>query len=99
MKAATIHTLRDLVRDLKVDALHSGRYPKPCKAELWEQRDKSKAFRCIAYSQNVRRINAIEDAISVLEDLARKDSTRLTDEAVNSVSCNASKLHGKREQS
>jgi hypothetical protein len=71
MKAATIHTLRALVEDLKVDALHAGRYPKPCKAELWEQRDKGRAFRCIAYSQNVRRINAIEDAISVLESLVK----------------------------
>lgn len=28
-----------------------------------------------------------------------KDSTRLTDKAVNSGSCNAGELHGKREQS
>jgi hypothetical protein len=31
--------------------------------------------------------------------LDEKDSTRLTDEAVNSVSCNDGELHGKREQS
>jgi hypothetical protein len=67
MKTMTIHTLRDLVRDLKVDALHAGRYPKPVNADKWEQRDKSIAFRCIAYVKNVRRINALEDAIFTLE--------------------------------
>jgi hypothetical protein len=64
----TIHTLRALVRDLKVDALHAGRYPTPCQAESWEQRDKSKAFRCIAYNACVRRINALEEVISELEE-------------------------------
>jgi len=98
MKPATIHTLRALVSDLKIDALHAGRYPTPCNAELWEQRDKSRAFRCIAYKTNVRRINAIEDAISTLESWAGKDSTRLTDDPVNSGSCNDGELDKKCDQ-
>lgn len=67
MKATIIFTLRSLVRDLKIEALHAGRYPTPVNADMWEKRDKSIAFSCIAYVRNVRRINAIEAAISILE--------------------------------
>jgi hypothetical protein len=73
--ATTIHTLKGFVCDLKVDALHAGRYPPPCKAELWEQRDKSRAFRCITYNTLVRRINALEGVISDLEGNRRLHRT------------------------
>lgn len=68
MKSATINTLKGLVRELKVDALHSGRYPAPVDPNMWEQRDKSRAVRCIAYNRDVRHINALEDAIFTLEN-------------------------------
>jgi hypothetical protein len=72
MKPMTLHTLKALVRDLKVDALHYGRYPTPVNADKWERRDKSRAARCIGYNTTVRRINALEDAISTLEKLRQK---------------------------
>ena len=99
MKPMTIHTLKDLVRELKVQTLHAGRYPTPCKAENWERRDKSRAFRCIAYNTNVRRINALEEVIFHMESRVQKHSTRLTDEAVNSGSCNNGELGKKCDQS
>lgn len=71
MKPATINTLKALVRRLKVEALHAGRYPTPVSADKWESRDKSKAFTCIAYREGVRNINALNDAISTLEELNR----------------------------
>jgi len=67
LKPMTIHTLRGLVRDLKMSTLSIGRYPAPYRADKWDRRDKSAAFRCMLYNENVRRINALEDAISNLE--------------------------------
>ena len=69
MKPRTLDTLRALLYDLKVETLHSGRYPTPVDPGNWEQRDKSKAYYCIGYVQGVRRINALEDAIATLEAL------------------------------
>lgn len=67
VKSRTIDTLRALLYDLKIDALWAGRYPPPQSVSKWEKRDKKQAFRCIAYCQLVRRIGALEDAISELE--------------------------------
>jgi len=68
MKVGTLWTLKGLLYDLKLKALHAGQYPAPVKPELWEKRDKQRAFRCIAYNQLVRRINALKEAIVELED-------------------------------
>lgn len=69
MRKGTISTVRSLIHDLKIEALHAGRYSIPHKAENWEQRDKSEAFTCIAYRTAVRRINALEDMIGELRRL------------------------------
>jgi hypothetical protein len=39
---------------------------------MWERRDKSRAFRSIAYNRDVRRINALEHVIQMLEELKAK---------------------------
>ena len=67
MKTMTRYTVLDLIRELKTNALHAGGYPPPCEAELWEQRDKSKAFRGYGYNRNVRQINALYDLLSEVE--------------------------------
>ena len=72
MKKMTIQTVRALVRDLKTEALAAGRYPSPHKAELWEQREKGKAFGCILYCRNRRQINALEDLITEAEKYIKK---------------------------
>ncbi len=64
MKANTIQTLHAILRDLKSDALRYGRYPR---GTHWHARDKSAAFRCMAYNQTVLRVNALIDAIAELE--------------------------------
>lgn len=69
----TVQTLRQLLEDLKLDALKAGRYPSPLKASQWEKRDKKKAFRCMSYNRYVRQIGALEDAIAELQAL--KDSS------------------------
>ena len=76
IKPATLDTLKALCQDLKGSTLSIGQYPPPYDAALWERRDKSKAFRCIAYNQNVRRISALEDAIRALERLEVAPSLR-----------------------
>ena len=66
MKPRTLETLRAMVKDLKVSALHYGRYPTPVDGDKWEQRNKKRAVHCIGYNTSVRRINALEDAIKEL---------------------------------
>lgn len=67
MKPRTVDTLRALLEDHKVEALHAGRYPTPVNPRKWETRDKARAFRCMAYNRLVREINALDDAIGALE--------------------------------
>lgn len=64
----TRDTLGALRSDLVLEALAAGRYPP---GTTWERRDKSAAFRCIAYEQLVRRITALERSIAALETAQR----------------------------
>ena len=71
VKPRTLDTLRSLLWDLKIDALHAGRYPTPVDPDKWEQRDKKRAFQCLGYVSLVRRINALTDAIAELQRRGR----------------------------
>jgi hypothetical protein len=63
MKKMTIHTIKGLLRELKEEALRAGRYNTSFYTKDYDNRDKSKAFRCMAYNSTVRRINALEEVI------------------------------------
>lgn len=69
-----LHTLCDLLGDLKRKALESGRYGPPYTSRRYDTRDKSVAFRCVSYLTLVRQINALE---SVVVDLERQRDEEL----------------------
>ncbi len=80
LKINTIQTLRLLLADLKVEALHSGHYyHEPRTAAAFDNRDKSKAFRSVGYNQTVLRINALQDAIDCLSVAHAANTTRRND--------------------
>lgn len=67
-RKAAIHQLTSLRDRLKQGALHSGHYPTPHTAAIFDARDKSAAFPSIAYRRAVRDINAVDLAIGALKE-------------------------------
>ena len=56
-----------LARDKAEYAMQVGRYPKPHSVEAYFARDKSKAFRCIAYQEAIRDVSALIEAATLLK--------------------------------
>ena len=69
MKRNTINRLNGIILRKKQHAHHVGRYDAPHTHKSFDERDKSKAFRCISYVEDVMDINAIEDAIKTLRNI------------------------------
>jgi hypothetical protein len=65
MKKNTKYTLIALIKELKWEAMCSGRYTS-FSTKDYDTRDKSKAFRSMYYNQKVRQINALQDIISLI---------------------------------
>lgn len=64
LKDLTLHTVGNILEDLKCSAYQSARLPLPYEPHKWEIRSQfGKPFRCMHYNSTVRRINALEDMI------------------------------------
>lgn len=57
-------------------AMDAGRYPKPHSAAAYFARDKSKAFRCIAYQEAIRDVSALMEAATLLKIDAERQEER-----------------------
>lgn len=73
LKPLTLHTLKSLQDRLKCNALFCGKYGPLYTPKNYDNRDKSKAFRSIAYNEKVRQINALNDVISFVESIIREN--------------------------
>ena len=64
-RTAYHRVIRMVVRRM-IDALVDGRYPPPYTVTAYQSRDKSKAFRCIAYQDAIRDVSALTVAAESL---------------------------------
>ena len=72
MKPMTITTIKSLIADMKISACHSARLPAPVSAYMYDnikllKEMGIKPFRCMAYNQAVRRINALTEMVNYYE--------------------------------
>lgn len=51
----------------QIDALVAGRYQPPYSPSAYWRRDKSKAFRCIAYQDAIRDVSALMEAATLMK--------------------------------
>ena len=71
IKANTMYALQNIREALQQEAMRAGRYGDGTRFFCWEeytQRDKSKAFRCVAYNRLVRQISALDNAIEFISE-------------------------------
>lgn len=66
LKKDSINALKRAIEFLKIDALECGRYEDGFSSWHYDNRDKSKAFRCMGYNERVRQISGCEDILKYL---------------------------------
>jgi hypothetical protein len=77
MKSKTAYyRILGLIRDRMQYALVAGRYSPPYTIEAYLNRDKSKAFRCIAYQSAIRDVSALTEAATLLKIDAERQEER-----------------------
>ena len=72
MRKSAKATLLRLLRELKSDAFRLGRYEGAPSAEAFDNR-KGRPFRCIAYNDAVRRINALSRLLAEVGGAAHNE--------------------------